>query len=106
MRSTQGTFENLVEWTRIESGQVASAPTIIPAGDILAALAQEFSAEAARRGIAFRWVTSRTAIACDPVLVRRTLKQLLDYYADSLVTVDAVGEVEEINARALAALGK
>lgn len=78
VRSTQGTFENIVEWTRIEGGQVASAPTIIPAGDILAALAQEFSAEAARRGIAFRWVASRAIIACDPVLVRRALKQLLD----------------------------
>ena len=78
VRSTQGTFENIVEWTRMEGGQVASAPIIIPAGDILASLAQEFSPEAARRGIAFRWVASRTTIACDPVLVRRALKQLLD----------------------------
>ncbi|WP_072813727.1 adenylate kinase [Rhodococcus zopfii] len=37
---------------------------------------------------------------------REETAPLLDYYADSLVTVDAVGEVEEINARALAALGK
>ena len=78
VRSTQGTFENIVEWTRVEGGQVVSAPAIIPAGDILGSLAREFSVEAARRGIALRWVTSRTAIACDPVLVRRALKQLLD----------------------------
>ena len=32
----------------------------------------------ARRGLAFRWVASRAIIACDPVLVRRILKQLLD----------------------------
>jgi adenylate kinase len=37
---------------------------------------------------------------------REETAPLLDYYADSLVTVDAVGEVDEINARALAALGK
>ena len=26
---------------------------------------------------------------------------LLDYYSDKLVTVDAIGEVDEVNARAL-----
>ncbi|HKP25387.1 MAG TPA: PAS domain S-box protein, partial [Dongiaceae bacterium] len=78
VRSTQGTFENIVEWTRIEGGQVGNAPAVVPAGDILASLAQEFAPEATRRGIAFRWVSSRAAIDCDPVLVRRILKQLLD----------------------------
>jgi len=37
---------------------------------------------------------------------REETAPLLDYYADSIITVDAVGEVEEINARALTALGK
>jgi PAS domain S-box-containing protein len=78
VRSIQGTFENIVEWTRIEGGQVGSAPTVVAAGDILASLAQEFAPEAARRGIAFRCVSSRASIACDPVLVRRILRQLLD----------------------------
>ncbi|NLE79664.1 MAG: adenylate kinase, partial [Rhodococcus sp.] len=31
---------------------------------------------------------------------------LLDHYKDELVSVDAIGEVDEVNARALAALGK
>lgn len=31
---------------------------------------------------------------------------LLEYYADQVTTIDAVGEVEEINGRALAALGR
>ncbi len=31
---------------------------------------------------------------------------LFDYYKDSIVSVDAIGEGEEVNARALAALGK
>jgi two-component system, sensor histidine kinase len=78
VRSIQGTFENIVEWTRLESGQVGSAPMVVPVGDILTSLAQEFAPEAARRGLAFRSVPTRAAIACDQVLVRRILKQLLD----------------------------
>ena len=37
---------------------------------------------------------------------REETAPLLDYYAGQIVTVDAVGAVEEVNARALAALGK
>lgn len=37
---------------------------------------------------------------------REETAPLLDYYRDSIITVDAIGEVEEINARALSALGK
>ncbi|MGF7119675.1 adenylate kinase [Rhodococcus sp. AG1013] len=37
---------------------------------------------------------------------REETAPLLDYYAGHIVTVDAVGAVEEVNARALAALGK
>ncbi|MFD4294059.1 adenylate kinase [Rhodococcus sp. NPDC058532] len=37
---------------------------------------------------------------------REETAPLLDYYAGSIVTVDAVGEIDEVNARALAALGK
>ncbi|MFC4604700.1 adenylate kinase [Rhodococcus kronopolitis] len=37
---------------------------------------------------------------------REETAPLLDHYADSVVTVDAVGEVDDVNARALAALGK
>ena len=78
VRSTQATFENIVEWTRLEGGLIGTASTTIPAGDILASLAQEFEAEAARRNLAFRRVASRTVIACDPALLRRILRQLLD----------------------------
>lgn len=37
---------------------------------------------------------------------REETAPLLDYYSGQIVTVDAVGEVDEVNARALAALGK
>ncbi|CAM2824197.1 adenylate kinase [Prescottella defluvii] len=37
---------------------------------------------------------------------REETAPLLDHYAGQIVTVDAVGAVEEVNARALAALGK
>ncbi|HEV8389225.1 MAG TPA: PAS domain S-box protein [Dongiaceae bacterium] len=78
VRSTQATFENLVEWTRIESGLIGTVPTTISAGDILASLAQEFEAEAECRNLAVRHIPSRAIIACDPALVRRILRQLLD----------------------------
>jgi PAS domain S-box-containing protein len=78
VRSIQATFDNIVEWTRIEGGQVGSVSAAVPARDILASLVQEFTPEASRRGIAFRRVATRASIACDPVLVRRILKQLLD----------------------------
>jgi two-component system, sensor histidine kinase len=78
VRSTQATFENIVEWTRIEGGLVGTNPAAISPHDLFASLAQEFGPEAARRNLAFRWVSSRGTIACDPVLVRRILRQLLD----------------------------
>ncbi|MFC9790946.1 adenylate kinase [Rhodococcus sp. NPDC127528] len=37
---------------------------------------------------------------------REETAPLLDHYAGSIVTVDAVGAVDEVNSRALAALGK
>lgn len=37
---------------------------------------------------------------------REETAPLLDHYRDTTVTVDAVGEIDEVNARALAALGK
>ncbi|MBS9371159.1 adenylate kinase [Rhodococcus sp. B50] len=37
---------------------------------------------------------------------REETAPLLDYYVGSIITVDAIGEVEEINSRALSALGK
>ena len=78
VRSTQGTFENIVEWTRIEGGLVGTSSTAIPANDILGPLAREFAAEAERRDLAFRCVGSRATIACDPALLLRVLRQLLD----------------------------
>ena len=78
VRSIQATFENVVEWTRLENGPVAAVPADVQAGDILKSLADEFEAEAARRNIAFRWVPSSTAIACDPALLQRILRQFLD----------------------------
>jgi PAS domain S-box-containing protein len=78
VRSTQSIFENIVEWTRLEGGLIGTASVAIPAGEILASLAQEFEPEAARRNLAFRCVASRSMIACDPALLRRVLRQLLD----------------------------
>jgi signal transduction histidine kinase len=78
VRSTQGLFENIVEWTRLESGLIAGVPSAAPVGEILAPLAREFASEAERRGLRLRCVPSRLDLACDPALVRRILRQLLD----------------------------
>ena len=78
VRTTQGMFETIVEWTRIERGQVAAAPSAVPVGEILASLAQECGPEAERRRLALRCVASRAVIAGDPALVRRILRHLLD----------------------------
>lgn len=78
VRSTQSIFENIVEWTRLEGGLIGTASAAIPAGEILASLAREFEPEAARRNLAFRCVGSGSVITCDPALLRRVLRQLLD----------------------------
>lgn len=78
VRSTQGTFENIVEWTRIEGGLVGASSAAFPANDILVPLAREFAAEAARRGLALRRIDSRATIAGDPALLLRIVRQLLD----------------------------
>jgi PAS domain S-box-containing protein len=78
VRTTQGIFENIAEWTRIERGQVAAVPSAASVGEILASLAQECGPEAERRRLALRCVASRAVIAGDPVLVRRILRHLLD----------------------------
>jgi PAS domain S-box-containing protein len=78
VRSTQATFENIVEWTRLEGGSIAAVPVAIPAGEILASLAQEFAPEAARRDLALRCVVPGSVIAGDPALLRRILRHLLD----------------------------
>ncbi|HEX6120606.1 MAG TPA: PAS domain-containing sensor histidine kinase, partial [Dongiaceae bacterium] len=78
VRATQGMFENIVEWTRIERGQVAATPSAAPSGEILTSLAQECGPEAERRRLALRCVGAGAVIASDPVLVRRILRHLLD----------------------------
>jgi PAS domain S-box-containing protein len=78
VRQVESTFENIVDWIRIENGQIGVSSTAFPAGDVLAAMAQEFAPEAERRDLSFRSVPARAAIECDPVLLRRILRQLLD----------------------------
>lgn len=78
VRSTLGTFENIVEWTRIERGQVGVVPVEVEVGAILDSVAGEFAEPAERRGLELRCVSSRARITCDPALLRRILRQLLD----------------------------
>ena len=75
VRSTQGTLRT--SWNGRGSKAAGSAPTVIPAGDILAALAQEFGAKRHAAALPSARLP-RTTIACDPVLARRILEPLLD----------------------------
>lgn len=78
VRSTQATFEAIVEWTRIEYGLVAALSVAVPAHDMMRSLADEFEAEAARRRLELRCVPARAVVLCDPVVLRRILRHLLD----------------------------
>lgn len=78
VRSTQGMFESIVEWTRIERGQVGVEPVEVEAGAILDSLAGEFAEPAQRRRLALRCVASRARVTCDPALLRRVLRPMLE----------------------------
>jgi PAS domain S-box-containing protein len=78
VRSLQGAFENIAEWTRLESGLVAVAPSRFPAADVLSSVAQEFAVEAAQRGLDLRLVPSGAVIACDRAALQRILRHFLE----------------------------
>lgn len=78
VRSTQATFENSIEWARLENGLVGTASSTVAANEILATAARDFAPEAERRGLQFRRVPSRAMLECDPALLLRVLRQLLD----------------------------
>ena len=78
VRSTQSTFEAIVEWSKLEGGQIAGVPVPFEVGDVMASLAELFAEEAERRGLALHWVRSSVQIRSDPAILRRVLHHLLD----------------------------
>jgi two-component system, sensor histidine kinase len=78
VRSTQSTFESIVEWSKLEGGQIAGIPVPFEVGNVMASLAELFADEAERRGLALSWVRSSAEVRSDPAILRRVLHHLLD----------------------------
>ncbi|HNB27976.1 MAG TPA: PAS domain-containing protein [Alphaproteobacteria bacterium] len=77
VRALQDSFDNLVDFARLEEGSVTPRPVIAPAAEMLRPVADDFARDAQRRGISFRYVPCRAAIETDPILLQRLLRQLL-----------------------------
>lgn len=78
VRSTQSTFEAIVEWSKLEGGQIAAVPVPFTVGDVMASLAELFAEDAERRGLDLRCVRSSVEIRSDPSILRRILHHFLD----------------------------
>ncbi len=77
VRALQDSFDNVVDFARLEEGGVAPRPVIAPAAEMLQPVADEFARDAQKRGVSFRYVPCRAAIETDPILLQRLLRQLL-----------------------------
>ena len=77
VRSLQDTFDNIVDFARLEDGAVQPHPVTAPAAEMLQPVIADVARDAQKRGIAFRYVPCRAAIETDPVLLQRILRQLL-----------------------------
>ena len=77
IRALQDTFDNIVDLSRLDEGQVVPQWVSAPAGEMLEPVAAEFARSARKRGIAFDYVASTMPIRVDPVLLQRILRQLL-----------------------------
>lgn len=77
VRALQDTFDNILDLARLDEGRVPANPIVAPAAEMMAPVAAEIAREAAKRGIAFRYVASNRAMRADPILLQRLLRQLL-----------------------------
>ena len=78
VRSTQSTFEAIVEWSKLEGGQIVAMPAPFTVGDVMASLAELFAEDAERHGLALRCIRSSAEIRSDPAILRRILHHFLD----------------------------
>lgn len=77
VRALQDTFDNVVDLSRLEEGQVLPRLATARADEALSTLAADFARNATKRGIAFRYVACGAPIEVDAVLLQRALRQLL-----------------------------
>lgn len=75
--STGDLLTGLLEMSRLEAGGLVPEPREFALAEVLEPLASEFSAIAAARGLAFRFVPTRAWVHSDPQLLRRALQNFL-----------------------------
>ncbi|QOD90146.1 PAS-domain containing protein [Lysobacter sp. CW239] len=75
--STSALLTGLLDMSRLEAGGLVPEPRDFPLAEVLEPLASEFSAIAAARGLAFRFVPTAAWVHSDPQLLRRALQNFL-----------------------------
>ncbi|MGV8940099.1 MAG: PAS-domain containing protein [Lysobacter sp.] len=75
--STSDLLIGLLDMSRLEAGGLVPEPRDFPLAEVLEPLASEFSAIAAARGLAFRFVPTGVWVHSDPQLLRRALQNFL-----------------------------
>jgi PAS domain S-box-containing protein len=75
--STGDLLSGLLDMSRLEAGGLVPQPRDFPLSDVLDALASEFRALAAERGLDFRYRRTRVWVRTDPQLLRRVLQNFL-----------------------------
>ncbi len=70
-------FAQLLDLSRLDAGALRPAPAIIALQPLFARLGADFAPQAVAAGLALRVVPTRMAVATDPMLLERVLRNLL-----------------------------
>ncbi len=70
-------FAQLLDLSQLDAGALRPAPTVVPLQPLFARLAADFAPQAATAGLALSIVPTRIAVATDPTLLERVLRNLL-----------------------------
>ena len=70
-------FAQLLDLSQLDAGALRPAPTVVPLQPLFARLAADFAPQAAAAGLALSIVPTRIAVATDPTLLERVLRNLL-----------------------------
>jgi signal transduction histidine kinase/CheY-like chemotaxis protein len=70
-------FGQLIDLSRLEAGALVARRASVPLGALFERIAREFGPEARARGLALAVVPTRTAVASDPALLERMLRNLV-----------------------------
>ncbi|QJE73781.1 HAMP domain-containing histidine kinase [Aerophototrophica crusticola] len=73
-----GQVNALLDLATLEAGTAKVSLGAVPLGPLLSRLVEEFTPQAAAKGITLRLVATRAAVRSDPVLLEKMLRPLLD----------------------------